>query len=170
MMRVRGLLIAALVAACIGCAPKPAPDTSAQDQADIQALEGKFQAAFNAKDINAIMALYTPGDTLIVFDAAPPRQYTGWAAYQKDWQVFFASFPGPTDFKMTDLDITVGGEVAYSHSIQHAIMTEKDGKRLEFTVRVTDGYKKVNGVWLISHEHVSVPVDLNAMRPILDSK
>jgi ketosteroid isomerase-like protein len=36
-------------------------------------LEGKFQAAFNAKDINAIMALYTPGDALIVFDAAPPR-------------------------------------------------------------------------------------------------
>ena len=38
------------------------------------------------------------------------------------------------------------------------------------TVRVTDAYKRVNGQWLISHEHVSVPADLTAMKPVLDSK
>jgi hypothetical protein len=37
-------------------------------------------------------------------------------------------------------------------------------------VRVTDGYKKVNGQWLIAHEHVSVPVDLTTMKGIPDSK
>lgn len=41
---------------------------------------------------------------------------------------------------------------------------------MEVTVRVTDGYKKINGQWLISHEHVSVPVDLATMKPDLDSK
>ena len=170
MMRMRGLFIAALILGCVGCAPKPAPDTTAQDQADIQALEAKFAAAFNAKDVNSIMALYTPGDNLIVFDAAPPRQYNGWAAYQKDWQDFFASFPGPTDFTLTELSVTVGGNVAYSHSIQHGILTERDGKKFDITVRVTDGYQKVNGVWLIAHEHVSVPVDLNTLRPVLNSQ
>jgi ketosteroid isomerase-like protein len=49
-------------------------------------------------------------------------------------------------------------------------MTDKSGKKVVMTVRVTDGYKKVNGQWLISHEHVSVPVDLDTMKPVLDSK
>ena len=71
---------------------------------------------------------------------------------------------------MSDLDITVRGNVAYGHSIQHATLTDKKGKKMDFTVRVTDGYKKVNGGWLISHEHVSVPIDFNTMKPDLKAK
>jgi uncharacterized protein (TIGR02246 family) len=171
-MKMRAILFAALLAGCVGCGPKPVADTRAQDQADIQALEGRFQAAFNAKDVNAIMALYTPDDNMVVFDVTPPRQYTGWPAYKKDFEGFFAAFPGPAALTLSDLDITVGtgGDIAYSHSIQHASMTDKTGKKVEMTVRVTDGYKKVNGQWLISHEHVSIPVDMETMKPVLDSK
>ncbi len=169
-MRLSGLLFLALLAACVGCGPKPVANTSAQDQADIKTLEDRFVTAFNAKDVNAIGALYSQDPNLVVFDATPPRQYTGWPAYKKDWDNFFAMLPGPIDFKLTDLDVTVGGDVAYSHSIQHVIATDKTGKKTEFTVRVTDGYKKVNGQWLISHEHVSFPVDLDSMKPDLDSK
>jgi uncharacterized protein (TIGR02246 family) len=170
MMKMRGLLFLALVVGCVGCAPKPAADTTAQDQADIQALENRFQAAFNAKDVNAIGALYSQDPNMVVFDAVPPRQYIGWTAYKKDWDDFFAAFPGPAEIKITDLDVAVGGDIAYGHCIQHATMTDKAGKKVEMTVRVTDGYKKVNGQWLISHEHVSIPVDLDTMKPVLDSK
>ena len=71
---------------------------------------------------------------------------------------------------MSDLDIAVGGDVAYGHKVQRSSFTDKDGKKAEVTVRVTDGYQKVNGQWLISHEHVSVPVDLATLKPDLDSK
>jgi uncharacterized protein (TIGR02246 family) len=169
-MKTKAILFVTLVAGCVGCGTSVKVDTTAKDQADIQALEGRFQTAFNAKDVNAIMALYTPDQSMIVFDAVPPRQYIGWAAYKKDFEDFFAAFPGPADLKMTDLDITVGGDVAYGHNIERTTMTDKSGKKVEMTVRVTDGYKKVNGQWLISHEHVSVPVDLNTMKPDLDSK
>jgi ketosteroid isomerase-like protein len=105
-----------------GCssAPAPAPvvDTSAADQAAIRVLEDKFGAAFNAKDVNAIMALYSSGDDLVVFDVVPPRQYTGWAAYKKDWDDTFAAYPGPVVFQLNDLVVNVGGDVAYGHSIQ----------------------------------------------------
>jgi ketosteroid isomerase-like protein len=60
--------------------------------------------------------------------------------------------------------------VAYGHSIQVASFTDKAGKTMSSTMRVTDGYKKANGQWLISHEHVSVPVDFSTMKPDLDSK
>jgi uncharacterized protein (TIGR02246 family) len=173
MMKVRALLCAALAAGLAGCgsAPAPAPvDTSAQDQAAIRVLEDKFAAAFNARDSNAIMALYSSGDDLVVFDSVPPRQYTGWDAYKKDWDDTFAMFPGPVQFQVSDLVVTVGGDVAFSHSIQSGTFTDKKGKKVALTVRVTDGYKKVNGQWLIAHEHVSIPVDMATMKGVPESK
>src|SRR6266404_6139683 len=109
--------------------------------ADIRALEERFVAAFKAKDPDAIMKVYAPGQTLLVFDVVPPRQYVGAAAYRKDWQTFFGSFDGPITVELLDL-----------------------------TVRVTDVYKKAQGRWLVIHEHVSVPVDLETGKPDLASK
>jgi ketosteroid isomerase-like protein len=37
------------------------------------------------------------------------------------------------------------------------------------TVRVTDGYRKVAGEWLIVLEHISVPVNLATGKPDLAS-
>jgi len=173
MLNARALLCAAAAVICVGCAPPPPPpavDTSAADQAAIRVLEDKFAAAFNAKDVNGIMALYSSGDDLVVFDSVPPRQYTGWDAYKKDWEDTFAMFPGPVQFQVSDLSVTVGGDVAYSHSIQSGTLTDKAGKKVSLTVRVTDGYKKVNGQWLIAHEHVSIPVDMATMKGVPDSK
>ncbi len=167
-MKLNQLLLVALLAACAGCHSAP-PDTSAQDQNEIKALENRMTAAFKARDVNAIMALYTPGPDMVVFDMVIPLQYTGADAYRKDWQDFFAVYPGPADFSITNLDIAAGGAVAYSHSVQHASLTDEDGQEFEFTARVTDGYKKVNGHWLIAHEHVSVPVDFDTMEPDLNS-
>jgi ketosteroid isomerase-like protein len=68
------------------------------------------------------------------------------------------------------LEVAVGGDVAFSHSIQSGTLTGKDGKKFPLTVRVTDGYRKVNGQWLITHEHVSVPVDLATLKGDPNSK
>jgi uncharacterized protein (TIGR02246 family) len=142
----------------------------ADARADIRALEDRFVAAFNAKDVNAIMKVYAPGRTLFVFDVIPPRQYVGAAAYRKDWQTFLDSFNGPITGELTNLDIVADRNLAYSHSIQRVTGTDKQGKKLDLTVRVTDVYQKIHGRWLIIHEHVSVPVDLDTDKPDLASK
>jgi uncharacterized protein (TIGR02246 family) len=142
----------------------------ADSRADIRALEDRFVAAFKAKDVDAIMKAYAPGQTLVVFDVVPPRQYVGAEAYRKDWQNFFGSFEGPISVELTDLDIGADRNLAYSHSIQRVTGTDKQGKKLDLTVRVTDVYQKVRGRWLIIHEHVSVPVDLETDQPDLSSK
>jgi ketosteroid isomerase-like protein len=89
----------------------------ADDRADIRALEERFVAAFKAKDPDAIMKADAPGQTLVVFDVVPPRQYVGAAAYRKDWQTFLGSFDGPITVELTDLDIVADRNLAYSHSI-----------------------------------------------------
>jgi uncharacterized protein (TIGR02246 family) len=142
----------------------------ADDRADIRALEERFVAAFKAKDVDAIMKVYAPDQTLVVFDVVPPRQYVGGAAYRQDWQKLFGSFEGPITVELSDLDVVADRNLAYSHSIQHVAGTDKQGKKLDLTVRVTDVYKKTRGRWQIIHEHVSVPVDLDTGKPDLASK
>jgi uncharacterized protein (TIGR02246 family) len=146
------------------------PPAKADAREDIKALEDRFIAAVKAKDLDAIMKVYIPDQTLFVFDVEPPRQYVGAAAYRKDWQAFLDSFNGAITFELTDLDITTDDNLAYSHSIQRVAGTDKRGEKLDLTVRVTDVYKKINGNWLVIHEHVSVPVDLDTGKPDLTSK
>ena len=101
----------------------------------------------------------------------PPRQHVGFNDYKQDWQDLFAAFPGVVDkFEIQDLSIVTDGHLAYSHSIQAVIMTAKDGSKFRLTVRVTDDLRKVDGKWLITQEHVSVPVDLGTGKADLTSK
>ena len=142
-----------------------------KDAREIRALEARFRAAFQAKNVDAIMSNYAPDKSLFVFDIVPPRQYVGANAYRQDWQNFFAGIPGPIlSFKISDLDITTDGTLAFSHSIQSFVTSGKDGKKMNITVRVTDGYRKIGGKWLIVLEHVSAPIDLKTGKADLASK
>jgi uncharacterized protein (TIGR02246 family) len=156
-----------LGASLIPCVATAGPAATAK--AEIRALEDRFAAAFNAKDLDGIMKVYEPGPDLFVFDVVPPRQYVGSDAYRKDWQTFLATFKGPIKVTVSDLDIFADGNMGYSHSIQHVTGTDTKGKPVEFAVRVTDVYRKVAGAWLIVHAHVSVPVDFDTDKPDLMS-
>ena len=81
-----------------------------------------------------------------------------------------AGFSGPITVELTDLDIGADRNLAFSHSIQRVAGTDKQGKKLDLTVRVTDVYQKIGGRWYIIHEHVSVPVDLDTDKGDLSSK
>lgn len=115
--------------------------------------------AFRAKDVNAIMEFCIPDDGLLVFDAAPPLQHRGADAYRKDWEQFFSRFSGPLEADVSEVNVAAGGDVAYVSSIHHVIGTMQGGEKVEYTVRVTDGFKKIGGKWLIAHTHVSFPVN-----------
>lgn len=147
-----------------------AASADASDVARIRALEARFAAAFNAKNVNAIMKVYVPGRGLLAFDVVPPRQYVGAAAYRKDWENFFALLKGPPKFTISDLTIAADRTLAYSHSIQRVSGTDTKGKPIDLTLRVTRVYRKIDGRWLVVHEHVSVPVDLDTGKPDLASK
>ena len=163
-------IVGALMVISIHAAAQTGNDQN-KDKQEIRALEDRFAAAVRAKDVDAIMKGYAPGAQLFVFDATPPRQYVGFDAYKKDWQGFLAAFPGHIDkFEVQDLSIETDGTLAYSHSIQPLVATAKDGSKFSFTARVTDGYRKINGKWLITLEHVSVPVDLETGKADINSK
>src|SRR5260370_16540565 len=110
-----GLAAAAIVA--VLSIPAFPTAARADARADIKALEGRFVAAFKAKDLDAIMRVYVPDESLVVFDVIPPRQYVGAKAYRKDWQEFLDSFNGPITVELTDLSIAADRNLAYGHTI-----------------------------------------------------
>ena len=113
-------------------------------------IEDRFTAAVNAAaDVDAIMKVYVPDESLVVFDIMPPRQYLGANAYRKDWVDFLAIFSGPPKFDITDLSIAAEGNLGFSHSIQRVRGSDTKGQPVDVTVRVTDGYRKIGGNWLI---------------------
>ncbi len=132
-------------------------------------LEDRLAAGIRAKDIDKIMACYMNSPKLVVFDLIPPRQYTGWEAYKANWQGFLAQCNDSPTWEISDLHIQGGQGYAFSHSIQHAACTTKNGK-MDLILRVTDGYANFKGNWLIAHEHISVPVDLATGKADLRSK
>ena len=140
------------------------------DEAAIRALEESFVSAFNSGDIDAIMENYIPDNSLVVFDVVPPRQHLGADEYHRAWEGFFTHFKGTPKIAITDLGITVDGNLGFSHSIQRVTGTDAEGHTVDRTVRVTDGYRKIGGKWLIVLEHVSVPVDLKTGKGDMSSK
>ena len=165
-MKISGVAVIIAMIMCL----RPAAAQTADDEAKIRALGNQFAAAVTAKDLDAIMKVYVPDETLFVFDVTPPRQYVGAKAYRKDWEDLLALFKGALKFETTDLQITAADPLTYSHAIQHVSGTDTKGEPIDLTVRVTDVYRKINGSWLIVHEHVSVPVDLDTNEPDLESK
>jgi ketosteroid isomerase-like protein len=142
----------------------------ADDKADLAALEKRVAAGIEAKDADAVMANYVSGDSLLVFDIIPPRQYAGSDAYKKDWAGVFSGCADSPKMEISDLEITADSKLAFSHSIQHFACTDAKGNKMDMTMRATDAYRKIKGKWLIVHEHYSAPIDLATGKADLTSK
>jgi ketosteroid isomerase-like protein len=166
----KSLLLFCAMALMLGSISLRSSAAQISDEEQIRAMMITFTAAFRAKDVNTIMAMYQHSDDLVAFDVAPPLRYVGWDAYKKDYEQFFALFSGPIDDRFGDLKIAVEGSMAYSYDTERIAGTLTTGHKAAMIVRATDVYRKIEGKWLIVHEHVSVPVDLTTDRAVFEAK
>ncbi len=138
------------------------------DEAEIKRVIESGIEAFRARDIDGVMSIYAP--ELVSFDLVPPLRYVGAGEYRKRWEETFLSFQGPIDYEIHDLDITTGDDVAFGHSLNQLSGTMNTGQKTNLWVRWTACFRKINGKWLIMHTQVSVPVDLETGKAVLDLK
>lgn len=125
--------------------------------------------AFEARDVNATMALYSPD--VLAYDVTPPLQYVGGAAYRKDWEDYYASFKGPMHFEMRDLHIMVSGNLAIVEALVHVGGTPvRNAPPTDVWLRNTTVLRRENGRWLDIHDHVSVPADPSSGKAMWDLK
>jgi ketosteroid isomerase-like protein len=135
-------------------------NTVKTDEILIKALINYFADAFNSGSIDDIMKNYVSDESFVIFDVVPRKEYRGADIYREYWTEMFSHFKNKPQIAITDVGITVDGKVGFGHSFQRVTGTDKQGNKVDRTVRVTNGYRKIGDNWLIALEHVSVPVDL----------
>jgi ketosteroid isomerase-like protein len=114
------------------------------------------------------MSVFAP--EVVSFDLGPPLQHGGGETFMKRWRELFEAYQNQVDYEVRDLSITVGDDVAFSHSLNRVSGITQNGQKSDRWLRWTVCYRKTNGKWLIVHEQVSVPIDVRSGKAVLDLK
>lgn len=123
-------------------------------EAEIRAVFEAWCDAVRRGDRAGILARHAPD--IVMFDVPLPVQAKGIAAYERTWDAFLDWFGRDGDWEVSELAIVAGAEAGYSHCLVRCAGSDPDGSRSSLDVRLTTGYRRVNGAWAITHEHHSV--------------
>jgi ketosteroid isomerase-like protein len=115
-----------------------------------------------------MMSLYA--EDFVSFDIVPPLRDVGRDTYRTVWEKTFSLFHGEIEIDTRDLTIAAGEHVAFSHQLLRLKATRTNGHKVDYWERLTFCFRKLDGKWLIAHEHVSVPADLATGKAALDLK
>lgn len=138
--------------------------TSAETQ--IRALLDSRSAAMGDKDIEWVMSLYSPD--IVYFDLVPPLQYAGSSALRERFSDWFGRWTGPIGQELGDLKVIAGDTVAAAWMLIRASGTLKTGQDVDYWVRVSNGFQRSGDSWFITHEHVSLPVNMQTRTAVMD--
>jgi ketosteroid isomerase-like protein len=121
-----------------------------KNEIEIRELIENWTKAIRARDMEGILANHS--NDIVMFDVPVPMQSKGIDEYKATWEFFFRfNKGGENSFRLTELKIFSGEDTAFAHSLI---------KLFDFTCRLTMGFKKINGKWMIVHEHHSAPFEI----------
>lgn len=129
------------------------------DEARIRQLVEEKAAAMGAQDAAGMVAHYHP--EIVQYSLAPPlRQDSADARSAESSQRWLDGLHGKVRLEIRDLDVTVGGDVAFCHSLNRMVA---EGGPQDFSLwfRSTLGLRRIGGDWVITHEHQSTPFDMD---------
>lgn len=133
--------------------PEKSPTTA--DETAIRDLIRNWTEALHAKDADRILSYCAP--ELLAFDLAPPLAGRGLEPYRKGLEAWFPTWESGIGVEIHGLEIRIGGDIAWSTSLNHLTGTRTDGETTDVWVRATIGYVRTGGRWRVTHEHISVP-------------
>jgi uncharacterized protein (TIGR02246 family) len=126
------------------------------DEAAIRALITRWADAVHAGDLDTVLADHDPD--IVMFDVPPPYDgLRGIDAYRDSWPPFFEWQRQGASFEIVELDVTAGDDVAFAHALLRCGKPEEFEANPDNRLRLTIGLRKVNGRWVVTHEHHSFP-------------
>lgn len=123
---------------------------------DVRALLDSRVEACRTKDIERLMSLYSSDS--IYFDVVPPLQFAGSAAIRRNFLRWFDEYEDSIGLETSNLNIVVSGDVAFAHML-HRDSGNRNGDYSGVWLRSTVCCQRLNEKWLITHEHISLPID-----------
>lgn len=119
------------------------------DERELNELVERWLKAVRAGDLEAVLAFHE--DDVVLFDVAAPLEHRGLASFRDAWAPFLDGGPHEV-FELGGFQLHVDGDVAFAHALLR-IEADRD-----FSVRLSLGFRKRSGRWVIVHEHHSAPI------------
>jgi ketosteroid isomerase-like protein len=141
-------------------------DAVASTQSEVRALLDSRSEAIRTKDIDRLISFYSPD--IVYFDLVPGLQYTGSAALRGRFLQMFDGFEGSIGQEIGDLNILASGDLAVAFMLIRAGGTRKNRHEVGYWVRATTCCQRSNHRWLITHEHISLPIDFESGSAAMD--
>jgi len=132
-----------------------ANDNRKTDEGAIRDLVENWARAVRTKNLDGILSNHSPD--MLMFDVPPPIQSKGIEAYRKTWDLFFSWSKASGVFDISEMNITAGNDVAFVTALMRCAGTEANGDKIELEFRLTIGLRKIDGQWIVMHEHHSIP-------------
>ena len=125
------------------------------DESQIRELIENWAQAVRSRDLQGILKQHA--QEILLFDVPPPVQSKGIDAYRQSWEPFYRWFGDAGVFELREVNVTGGAEVAFCTALIRCAGSNTSGAREELAVRLTVCYQKINGQWIVVHEHHSEP-------------
>jgi uncharacterized protein (TIGR02246 family) len=133
---------------------------------EIEALCDRLSRAHAEKDAGAIVDCYATD--AVIYDLAPPLGKRG---MKRDAvAAWLATWEGPIRIDVADAELVVREDIAYSTALNR-MRGRQGGEAQDIWFRATMCFRRVDGRWLITHDHTSVPFHMDgSYRAAVDLK
>jgi ketosteroid isomerase-like protein len=129
-------------------------DTSV-DAAEVAWLVSKRAAAIRSRDAEYLASRYAPA--ALTFGVAPPlAALQGEAGGVDRLRRWFDAFDGRIRYSVRGLTVSIGGDLAFCHSVDLFSARHLGRRRREVQLATTLCMERAGGVWLITAERLQV--------------
>jgi uncharacterized protein (TIGR02246 family) len=127
---------------------------TAADEQQIREMVLRWAGAVHDGDLDRVLADHAPD--IVMFDVPPPEDgVRGDVAYRDTWPPFFAWQRAGAVFDIVELSVTAGEDVAFAWALLRCGSTDELVADPNRRLRLTLGFRKDAGRWIVTHEHHS---------------
>ncbi|HEX3286496.1 MAG TPA: nuclear transport factor 2 family protein [Mycobacterium sp.] len=127
------------------------------DEAAIRGQITRWVEAIQAQDLEGVLAEHDPN--IVQFDVPPPYNgVRGIDAYRDTWPPFFEWISQGAQVELLELDVVAGADVAFAYGLLRCGTAADFAANPDNRLRMTVGLRKIDGRWVVAHEHHSFPL------------
>lgn len=143
---------------------------NAVSEVDIRERIDSLLDAVRTGDLETLRAIFAPN--VVSFDIEAPLRHLGAEKKMANWEQVFTVFQLPLEYETRDLTVLVDGDLAVVYSLNHMNASMNPaiapGGKIDYWLRWTSAWRKIDGQWLIVHDQVSVPTYFPEGRAAMD--
>lgn len=139
----------------------------------VQDVLENYKSAVYEKDVEKFLSAYAAD--VHIYDCWGNWECKGISSWRENVMMWFNNLKEEGNLlkvDFNDLTIEENTNVAFFHcAVSYVAYSEKSGEKLrQMTNRFTFGLKNVNESWLITHEHSSLPIDMQSGKGMFNLK